>query len=150
MIEIKCVDPRGTDYIRLLQASDDYAASLYPATSNHMLDIEILLRPQMNFFGVLVDGLVKGCGGFWAHEDYVEIKRVFVDPSARGLGISRKLMDVLEREARVLGFKIACLETGISQLEALGLYQAIGYVNREPFGNYKLDPFSVYMEKTLS
>jgi putative acetyltransferase len=149
IVEIKRVDPGGEDFIRLLQASDDYAASLYPAESNHMLDIETLLRPQMNFFGVMVGGVVKGCGGFWAHEDYVEIKRVWIDPSARGLGLSRKLMTVLENEARALGFKIARLETGISQPEALGLYRALGYVERGPFGDYKLDPLSVFMEKTL-
>jgi putative acetyltransferase len=149
IVEIKRVDPGGEDFIRLLQASDDYAASLYPAESNHMLDIETLLRPQMNFFGAMVGGVVKGCGGFWAHEDYVEIKRVWIDPSARGLGLSRKLMTVLENEARALGFKIARLETGISQPEALGLYRALGYVERGPFGDYKLDPLSVFMEKTL-
>jgi putative acetyltransferase len=144
-LEIKRADPR--EFISFLQASDDYAASLYPAESNHMLDIETLLRPQMNFFGVIVDGAVKGCGGFWAHGDYVEIKRVWIDPSARGLGLSRKLMSVLENEARTLGFKIARLETGISQPEALGLYRALGYAERGPFGDYKLDPLSVFMEK---
>ncbi len=147
MIEIRRADPR--DFISFLQASDDYAASLYPAESNHMLDVETLLRPQMNFFGVLVDGDVKGCGGFWVHDDFIEIKRVWIDPSARGLGLSRKLMTVLEDEARSKGFKIARLETGISQPEALGLYHALGYVERGPFGDYKLDPLSVFMEKTL-
>ena len=149
MIEIKRVDPRVADYVALLKDSDDYAASLYPAESNHMLDIETLLRPQMNFFGVIIDGVVKGCGGFWAHDHYVEIKRVYIDPSARGLGLSRELMTVLEDEARVLGVKIARLETGVSQPEALGLYRALGYAERGPFGDYKLDPLSVFMEKTL-
>ena len=69
MIEIIRADPRGDEYRRLLQSSDDYAAALYPAESNHMLDIDTLLRPQMNFFGVLIDGVIKGCGGFWAHAD---------------------------------------------------------------------------------
>jgi putative acetyltransferase len=147
VIEILRADPR--DFISFLQASDDYASSLYPAESNHMLDVKTLLRPQMNFFGVAVDGVVKGCGGFWAHEDYVEIKRVWIDPSARGLGLSRKLMTVLEDESRALGFKIARLETGISQPEALGLYKALGYIERGPFGDYKLDPLSVFMEKLL-
>jgi putative acetyltransferase len=59
------------------------------------------------------------------------------------------LMTVLEDEARVLGFKFARLETGISQPEALGLYRALGYADRAPFGDYKLDPLSVFMEKTL-
>ena len=149
IIETKRADPRRDDYVRLLQASDEYAASLYPAESNHMLDIETLLRPQMKFFGVTVDGIVKGCGGFWEHDDYVEIKRVYIDPSARGLGLSRKLMTVLEDEARAMGFKFARLETGISQPEALGLYKAIGYTDRGPFGEYKLDPLSVFMEKAI-
>ncbi len=147
MIEIKRADPR--EFILMLQTSDDYAASLYPAESNHMLDIETLLRPQMNFFGVYVDGVAKGCGGFWAHDDYVEIKRVWIDASARGLGLSRKLMMAIESAARAAGFQIARLETGISQPEALGLYRAIGYVERGPFGEYKPDPLSVFMEKML-
>ena len=149
MVEIRPADPRGADYRRLLQASDDYSASLYPAESNHMLDVDTLLRSQINFFGVLVNGVVQGCGGFWAHEDHVEIKRLWIDPSARGLGLSRKLMTVLEDEARGLGFEIARLETGILQPEALGLYRALGYVDREPFEDYKLDPLSVFMEKIL-
>ena len=147
MIEIKRADPR--EFILMLQASDAYAASLYPAESNHMLDVETLLRPQMNFFGVYVDGVSKGCGGFWAHDDCVEIKRVWIDTSARGRGLSKKLMLALESEALFLGFKIARLETGISQPEALGLYHALGYLDRGPFGEYKLDPLSVFMEKAL-
>jgi putative acetyltransferase len=79
----------------------------------------------------------------------VEIKRVFIDPSARGVGLSKALMQVIEDEARALGFRIARLETGISQPEALGLYEKLGYKYREPFGDYVLDPFSVFMEKAL-
>jgi putative acetyltransferase len=149
MIEIRKADPREAAFRALLQASDDYAASLYPAESNHMLDIETLLRPQMNFFGVWRNDVPVACGGFWADEDYVEIKRVFIDPSARGLGLSKKLMVVLENEARAKGFAFARLETGIHQPEALGLYRAIGYKDRGPFGDYKPDPLSVFMEKAL-
>ena len=45
MIVIKKADPR--DFVSLLGASDAYMASLYPATSNHMLDVETLCLPQM-------------------------------------------------------------------------------------------------------
>ncbi|MEO6609303.1 MAG: GNAT family N-acetyltransferase [Aestuariivirga sp.] len=147
MIEISRADPR--DFVTFLEASDAYAASLYPAESNHMLDVETLCQPQMNFFGAFVDGTAKGCGGFWTHQDYVEIKRVFIDPSARGLGLSKALMQVIENAARDLGFRIARLETGIHQPEALGLYEKLGYKYREPFGDYLLDPLSVFMEKAL-
>ena len=147
MIEIKRANPR--DFIKFLQAGDDYAASLYPAESNHMLDVETLLKPEMHFFGVTVDGVASGCGGYWTYADYVEIKRVYIDSGQRGLGLSKKLMQLIEDQARAQGFKMARLETGISQPEALGLYRAIGYSERGPFGDYKLDPLSVFMEKTL-
>jgi putative acetyltransferase len=124
-------------------------ASLYPAESNHMLDVEKLRQPQMHFFGAYVDGGACGCGGFWAHDDYVEIKRVYINPSVRGSGLSKKLMGTIEDAARAAGFKIARLETGIHQPEALGLYYATGYNNCGPFGDYKLDPMSVFMEKAL-
>ena len=147
MISISRADPHN--FVALLEASDRYMASLYPAESNHMLDVETLCQPQMHFFGAFIDGAAKGCGGFWAHQDYVEIKRVFIEPSARGVGLSKALMQVLEDEARALGFRIARLETGIHQPEALKLYEKLGYKYREPFGDYLLDPLSVFMEKLL-
>jgi putative acetyltransferase len=147
VIEIKRADPR--DFVGLLEASDALMASLYPAESNHMLDIETLLRPQMNFFGAYVDGVARGCGGFWAHADYVEIKRVFIEPGARGFGLSKALMAALEDAALGAGFKMARLETGVSQPEAIGLYRSKGYEECGPFGDYKMDPLSLFMEKNL-
>ncbi len=147
MIEIKPADPR--DFVALLVASDAYMTSLYPAESNHLLDVETLRKPQMHFFGATDDGVAQGCGGYWTHSDYVEIKRVWVEPSARGLGLSKKIMLALEHDARLNGFKFARLETGISQPEALGLYKTLGYLECGPFGDYKPDPLSVFMEKML-
>jgi putative acetyltransferase len=45
------------------------------------------------------------------------------------------------------GRHILRLEAGIHQPEALGLYEALGYVRRGPFGDYGDDPVSVFMEK---
>ncbi len=47
------------------------------------------------------------------------------------------------------GYFLARLETGIAQPEALGLYRAMGYYERAPFGAYLTDPLSVFMEKRL-
>ena len=41
------------------------------------------------------------------------------------------------------------LTSGIHQIEALGLYKHLGYQIRGPYGAYKLDPFSIFMEKKL-
>jgi putative acetyltransferase len=147
VIEIRRADPR--DFADFLRASDDYAASLYPAESNHMLDVETLMRPEVYFAGVFDDGRKVGCGGFWAHQDYVEIKRVWIDPAARGRGYSKLLMRHLEVQARALEFLLVRLETGVSQPEALALYRKLGYVERENFGSYKPDALSVFMERRL-
>jgi putative acetyltransferase len=148
VIEIRRADPR--DFADFLRASDDYAASLYPAESNHMLDVATLMRPEIYFAGVFDGGRKVGCGGFWAHQDYVEIKRVWIDPAARGRGLSRLLMRHLEHEARSSGHSIARLETGVSQPEALGLYRRMGYAACDPFGDYRPDPLSVFMEKIFT
>jgi putative acetyltransferase len=133
----------------LIEASDAYMASLYPSESNHLLDMVTLMRPEMMLYAIEADGEVLGCGGFWMHADYAEVKRVYVNPKSRGLGLARKLMTHIEDEMRRAGFHIARLETGVSQPEALGLYRALGYRECGPFGDYKLDPLSVFMEKAL-
>jgi putative acetyltransferase len=150
VITIARADARDASVRALIEASDAYMASLYPSESNHLLDLDTLARPEMRFYAIEADGEVLGCGGFWKHRDYAEVKRVFVHPKSRGLGLSRKLMLFIEDEMRREGFMLARLETGVSQPEALGLYRALGYVSCGPFGAYKLDPLSVFMEKRLS
>jgi putative acetyltransferase len=148
-VSITRADARTPAVRRLIEELDAYAASLYPAESNHLLDIETLMQPQMMFYAIDVNGEVLGCGGFWKHSDYAEVKRVYVHPRSRGLGLARRLMAHIEDEMRREGFKVARLETGISQSEALGLYRALGYVDRGPFGDYRPDPLSVFMEREL-
>ena len=58
-------------------------------------------------------------------------------------------MEALEREAAQRGVTLMQLETGIKQPEAIALYRKLGYAERGPFGNYKSDPLSLFMEKRL-
>ncbi len=149
-IVVQKVDPRETKVRQLIEELDDYMARLYPTESNYGLDLETLTQAPMRFYSVTVDGEVLGCGGFWLYDDYVEVKRVYIHPKSRGLGLGRKIMAHLEGEVLAHGYKLVRLETGISQPEALGLYRAIGYVDCGPFGDYPSDdPFSVFMEKAL-
>lgn len=77
------------------------------------------------------------------------MKRVFVDPAARGKGVARIIMEALEREAAKLGVGLMQLETGIRQPEAIALYRKLGYVERGPFGSYRPNPLGLFMEKQL-
>jgi putative acetyltransferase len=146
------VDPASPGARRLLALSDAYMQSLYPPASNHLESAEALSGPNARFIGVHIDGELVGCGAVKLMADdgrYGEIKRVFVLEAFRGRGLSRSIMGRLEAILVTEGYHLARLETGIAQPEALGLYRALGYVERAPFGSYAKDPLSVFMEKPL-
>ncbi len=149
-ITIAAADPREPELRRLIEDLDRLQLSLYPAESNHLLDIETLAGPDIRFFSAVIDGKIMGCGCIRHCEGYAEVKRVYVDPGARGFGLARAIMARLEAEALAAGQKIARLETGIHQPEALSLYKTLGYARRLSFGDYPAhDANSVFMEKTL-
>lgn len=143
--------PRQPAVLRLLTQSDAYMASLYPAESNHLVDVSSLERPEVSFLVARHAGEIAGCCALVTSGDgTAEIKRLFVDPAARGLSIGRLLMEAIEEEGRRLGFSAIRLETGTLQPEAINLYRRFGYVEIAPFGSYQPDPLSLFMEKRLS
>ncbi|HEY9343900.1 MAG TPA: GNAT family N-acetyltransferase [Inquilinus sp.] len=142
--------PRQDAVLDLIRQSDALMASLYPAESNHMLDIESLERPEVRFFVARREGRVVGCGALRVGGDgQAELKRMFVDPATRGLKVGHDLLVRIEDEARGLGVRLIQLETGIHQPEAIGLYRRFGYRDCGPFGGYGPDPLSLFMEKPL-
>lgn len=149
-VEIKLEPPRQPEVLRLMEMSNAYMASLYPAESNHMVDIDALEKPTVSFFVARHDGAIVGCCALVeAGDGTAEIKRMFVDPSARGLRIGQMMMDALIARGQGLGLSAIRLETGISQPEAIGLYRKAGFAEIEPFEPYKLDPLSMFMELKL-
>lgn len=149
---IEALDPLSAPAAHLLALSDAYMASLYPAESNHMESPSALALPNVLFLGAYLDGELAGCGAVKImHDDgsYGEIKRVYVLDAFRGRGLSKQLMQALEAHLIEQQIPMARLETGISQPEALGLYEKLGYQYRAPFASYLLDPLSVFMEKRL-
>ena len=143
-------DPATDDVVDLLRASDTFAAALYPAESNHMLDVDALRRRNVSFFVARLNERAVGCGALVSEGGYGEIKRMFVSDGARGHGIGARLLAAMELRARQLGLTTLRLETGIAQPAALGLYRREGYRETGPFGAYGPDPLSVFMEKTLA
>ena len=84
-----------------------------------------------------------GCGGLKLHADdaTAEIKRMWVAPPARGLGLGRRLLAELERHAGERGTRIIRLETNGNLAEAISLYRNSGYAevpafNDEPYAHY--------------
>jgi GNAT superfamily N-acetyltransferase len=132
----------------LLAELDAELAMRYPAKAIHGLHPGEERDPQLIFLIARADGEPLGCGALRPLENgTVEIKRMFVRATARRRGISRAILDALEGIARDSGYATLVLETGTRQPEALTLYRSAGYVEREPYGEYVGNPFSVCMTK---
>jgi len=150
MLAIVQETPRQAEIIALLEQSDAYMAALYPAESNHLLDVESLCAPEVHFLVARLAGRIVGCAALVRGQGgQGEIKRMFVDPAARGKGVGRALLERIEAIAQEEAIHLLQLETGGLQPEALALYRRFGYVERGPFGSYQPDPFSLFMEKRL-
>ena len=95
-------------------------------------------------------GEAVGCGAFrFVEPGVAEIKRMFVDPAARGAGIGRRVLEALESRARAAGARRLVLETGDRQIEAVALYTRAGFLRIPAFGEYVDSPLSVCMGKDL-
>lgn len=149
-MQISIEDPRQADIVAALAEADAWYATLYPAESNHLLDVETLRDSAVTFFAARsAAGVLLGYGAVVDRGEYAEIKRMYVAPAARALQLGRRLLDALERHAARLGRNCLRLETGIHQPAAIGLYRKAGYTDREPFGGHAADPLSLFMEKRL-
>ncbi len=134
----------------MLARLDAYCAALYPAESNHLMDVASLMQGDVLFLVARdVDGAAVGCAALVNKQAYGEVKRMFVDERRRGLGTGRKLLEHLAMFARMSGLSVLRLETGIHQPEAIGLYERMGFERRAPFGDYREDPLSLFMEMRL-
>ena len=149
VVSINEETPDQPDVVTLLAAGDAYAASLYPAESNHGSSLDELRDSSMTFLVARLDGMVVGTAAFVEKDGYAELKRMYVADTAHGLKLGKKLLQAIEEKAEAKGLTVLRLETGISQPEALGLYRKAGFVEIEPFGAYRPDPLSVFMEKYL-
>jgi GNAT superfamily N-acetyltransferase len=99
------------------------------------------------------DGTPMGCGALRPlGPDAAEVKRMYVVPAARSLGIGRLVLAGLEAAALERGWTTLRLETGERQPEAIGLYTRAGYRPIDAFGHYvdDDDEWALYFERTLA
>jgi putative acetyltransferase len=148
--------PDSPDAQRLVAELDAHLSSRYPPSSRHAFSVERLLEENVEFFVLRSGGEPAACGGILfvqgdddADEPYGEVKRMYVAPAFRGEGHGRRILARLEDEAIARGVTVLRLETGIHQLEAIGLYERTGFTSRRPFGPYMDDPLCAYFEKRL-
>lgn len=93
--------------------------------------------PQGTFLLAWCDRLPVGCVSLKPLEPGVaEVKRLWVDPAARGLGLARRLMRAVEDAARDLGYRSLKLDTNAALTEALTLYERSGWAPTAPYTGF--------------
>jgi GNAT superfamily N-acetyltransferase len=142
------------DAARLIAALNAELTATFPepgATHFSLSDAQVE-RGDGAFVLAWLDGVAVGCGAVRRRdESTAELKRMYVEPSHRGRGIGRALVEALEGEARLLGIRKIVLETGTRLAPALRLYEGMGYERIPLFGEYHSSPdTSVCFGKTLA
>jgi putative acetyltransferase len=141
------------DVFALTLAQQDEMRGLYEGEADigPARDAWMFEAPHGAFIAARIGGRAVGCGGIARFDETRgELKRMYVEPGSRGLGLGRRLLEALEDEARRLGYVAVVLETGDKQPEALGLYASSGYERIPCYEPYASRGLSLCFEKTLA
>ena len=132
LIEIRAVDPAGPDAQFCL---GEYFAELnrrfdggYDTTVDPSVALHELRPPAGVFLVATLRSEPVACGGLKLRGgESAELKRMWVAPSARGIGLARRLIAEVEERAAAAGASGVRLDTNRSLTEAIALYRSAGY-----------------------
>jgi putative acetyltransferase len=142
--------PDTADAMLLISELEAHLDPLYPRTSRHGYSVEKLMQQAVAFFVTRHDEVLAGCGGIELFgTEYGEIKRMYVRPQFRGLGLAKLMLNHLATYAQEHDVSLLRLETGIHQKDAIALYEGMGLQQIPAFGSYKEDPLSRFYEKRI-
>ena len=151
-VEIRATDPRQPDARSCLRAYFDELARRFddgydPGRGVSATDEE-MTPPAGLFLLATLHHEPVGCGALKFHAgEPAEIKRMWVAPSARGLGLGRRLLAELEARAAANHASTVRLETNGNLTEAISMYRSAGYSEVEPFND---EPYAhFWFEKSL-
>ncbi|HST05587.1 MAG TPA: GNAT family N-acetyltransferase [Chloroflexia bacterium] len=142
--------PDTADASALISELEAQLAPYYPAESRHGFSVEKLLAEDVPFFVLRYNETPAGCGGIKLFGvEYGEIKRMYVRPAFRGLGLGKSMLNHLADYAVAHSVNLLRLETGIHQHAAIGLYERMGFERIPPFGAYREDPLALFYEMRI-
>lgn len=151
MISLKRTTVTDPAFVELVSMLDKDLWSRYPDKQgifapNNKLDERVQVVVAIS------EGEPVACGGFrpTTSSTEIEVKRMFVHPAFRGKGISRMILQELERWASEQHYTSAILETGIKQPEAIRLYETSGFTRIPNYGPYQDIEESVCMRKLFA
>ncbi len=144
-IDLDVVDPRSPAARSMLAGYFDeldrrFGGGFDPVRAAAAGDAAALRAPDGAFVVVRSDHEHLGCGGVQRLDEHTgEIKRMWIDPRWRGLGLGARLLARLERIAADLGRSRVVLDTNETLREAVAMYERAGY---HPVGRYNDNPYA--------
>lgn len=149
---IKIDDLRGPEVAQILMEHLDDMYAVSPPESVHALDLEKLRRPEITFWSVWDGNQLAGCGAIKELDTtHAEIKSMRTANAYRGKGVAVKIMEHILNVAAERNYQRLSLETGPQDffLPARKLYERFGFEYCGPFSDYREDPHSAFMTKSL-
>ena len=151
-MHIKIDDLAGPEIVELLQEHLRGVALHSPPESVHALDIDKLRKPDISFWTAWEGDELLGCGALKELDPHhAEIKSMRTASPHLRKGVAKKLLAHILEVARQRHYRRLSLETGSMEAfePARRLYAQFGFAHCGPFADYVLDPYSVFMTKTL-
>jgi putative acetyltransferase len=149
---IRVDDLQGAAIAHLLQVHLDAMHQYSPPESVHALDLDALRHPSTTFWTAWNNDELMGCGALkMLGGTHAELKSMRTAESHVRKGVARALLRHIEAAARAKGIRQLSLETGPHApfAAAQNLYRSEGFVECGPFASYTLDPYSMFMTKSL-
>lgn len=151
-MRIKQDDLSGPAIVELLEEHLQNMYQWSPPESVHALDLEKLRAPDITFWTIWQDDVLMGCGALKELSPvHGEIKSMRTPSARRGRGAGRRMLEHVVQVATQRGYRLLSLETGSQPgfEPARKLYESHGFEPCGPFGSYKEDPHSVFMQLRL-
>lgn len=149
-IKIIDTDNTHTDFVALTKRFDDDLNQIYGAEVMKEYNPYNVLDGIFRAVVVYCDGEPSACGGIKRFDAAsVEIKRIYVLPHRRKLGLGERIIRRLAQLAISDGYDRAVLETAEDMTAAQALYQKCGFKRIENYGPYADNELSVCMGKNL-
>jgi putative acetyltransferase len=152
-VEIRVDDLQGSAIQALLQAHLHAMYGHSPPESVHALDLVALRHPSITFWTAWEGDELLGCGALkQLSADHAELKSMRTVDGHLRKGVARALLRHILSVARAKGIQRISLETGTAApfVPAQKLYASEGFVECEPFADYVLDPYSLFVTKVLT
>jgi putative acetyltransferase len=152
-MHIEIDDPSRPDVYALLEEHLRNMHELSPPESVHALDVSRLKSSDITFWTVRDGGMLLGCGALkQLSAIHGEVKSMRTPSGMRRRGAGRAILNHILSVAKQRGYTRLSLETGPAESfgPAHKLYESAGFRQCGPFGDYKLDPFSVFMTLDLT